>query len=113
MRAAQARRRDAQLRSQYDAQLLITGPYRPADPWKFVMHNPEAFQGEFMMVAVIGLFNRGKTFVLNLLANLDLPASLYTHTLGLSFRRPVRDNNRSYFFIDTQGLDSPASLRTC
>lgn len=37
------------------------------------------------IVAVLGLFNRGKTFVLNHLADKRLPSDKKIHTKGLSF----------------------------
>ena len=96
----------------YDAQLLVTDVYNPAEPWRFVTYHPQAFQGDVLVVAVLGLFNRGKTFLINLLADLHLPAALHSHTVGMAFKRPERVNNHGYILLDTAGLDSPARPST-
>lgn len=53
------------------------------------------------IVTIQGQNNRGKTFLLNLLGDLELPK----HTQGLSVKL-LRHNNRSLVFLDTAGINS-------
>ncbi len=43
-----------------------------------------------VIVGMHGLFNRGKTFVLNKLADTHLPSERRITTVGLSFKEPER-----------------------
>ena len=92
----------------YDAQLVLaTESKTAAGLSRLVIRHAEALQGPTVLVAVLGLFNRGKTFVLNQLAGLDLPSGWHAHTLGLAFKRPLRSSARSMLLLDTAGLDNP------
>jgi len=59
---------------------------------------------ENLVVAVLGVYNRGKSYVLNKLTGRDLPVGLLTHTTGLSMMLPEQDN---IFYIDSAGTDQP------
>jgi hypothetical protein len=56
------------------------------------------------IVAVLGLFNRGKTHVLNQLAGIKLPSSKKPHTKGLSFMDP---SHLQWILLDTAGTNAP------
>jgi hypothetical protein len=56
------------------------------------------------IVAVLGLFNRGKTHVLNQLAGIKLPSSKKLHTKGLSFVDP---SHLQWILLDTAGTNAP------
>mmetsp|Transcript_12957 Transcript_12957/g.14348 ORF Transcript_12957/g.14348 Transcript_12957/m.14348 type:complete len:659 (-) Transcript_12957:41-2017(-) len=64
------------------------------------------------IVSVSGLFNRGKTFILNKLAKTKLPSDFKVTTKGLSFILPQDDNVKNLIFLDTAGRNSPLSLST-
>ena len=58
------------------------------------------------MVSSVGYFNKGKTFVINKTASLNLPSARELHTRGLSFVLP-RDERQNWIFLDTAGTNSP------
>eukprot|EP01120_Amphizonella_sp_Union-15-10_P016211 TRINITY_DN8475_c0_g1_i1.p1 TRINITY_DN8475_c0_g1~~TRINITY_DN8475_c0_g1_i1.p1 ORF type:complete len:650 (-),score=151.01 TRINITY_DN8475_c0_g1_i1:117-2066(-) len=62
------------------------------------------------LVSVSGLFNRGKTFLLNKLAKTALPSDYKVTTKGLSFVLPFDDNVKNLIFLDTAGTNSPLML---
>lgn len=55
------------------------------------------------MVAVVGLFDKGKTFVLNNLTNCNLPSGKKVNTKGLSFKNVVVDYGTKLILLDTAG----------
>ena len=61
-------------------------------------------------VSVVGLFNRGKTFLLNLITGMGLPAGKKYTTKGLSFATP-RDKTvaQSLYVIDKEGSNASLS----
>eukprot|EP01121_Diplochlamys_sp_Union-15-3_P013271 TRINITY_DN4095_c0_g1_i1.p1 TRINITY_DN4095_c0_g1~~TRINITY_DN4095_c0_g1_i1.p1 ORF type:complete len:658 (-),score=136.28 TRINITY_DN4095_c0_g1_i1:27-2000(-) len=62
------------------------------------------------IVSVSGLFNRGKTFLLNKLGKTSLPSDMKVNTKGLSFVLPDDDNVKNLIFLDTAGTNSPLQL---
>lgn len=63
--------------------------------------------GKEVVVSAIGLFNKGKSFILNKLGKFNLPTAKSIHTRGLSFLLPDIDKNNQYVFLDTAGTNSP------
>ncbi|XP_062508855.1 uncharacterized protein LOC134185084 isoform X2 [Corticium candelabrum] len=59
-----------------------------------------------IVVSSVGYFNKGKTFVINKTASLNLPSARELHTRGLSFVLP-RDERQNWIFLDTAGTNSP------
>src|SRR3990167_7062505 len=61
-------------------------------------------------VSVVGLFNRGKTFLLNLITNMGLPAGKKFTTKGLSIAIPHdKTVAQSLYVIDTEGSNASLS----
>ena len=61
-------------------------------------------------VSVVGLFNRGKTFLLNLLTDMGLPAGKKYTTKGLSIAIPVNKIvAQNLYVIDTEGSNASLS----
>jgi HSP20 family molecular chaperone IbpA/ABC-type cobalamin/Fe3+-siderophores transport system ATPase subunit len=61
---------------------------------------------EGLTVAVIGAYNRGKTFLLNKLCNIQLPHGNLVHTNGISITSG-RKGYTDIVFMDTAGTDTP------
>jgi len=58
-----------------------------------------------VIVSVVGSYNRGKSFLLNQLCNIQLPNSNLTHTEGISITAG-RNLAEKIIFIDTAGTDT-------
>eukprot|EP01121_Diplochlamys_sp_Union-15-3_P014978 TRINITY_DN4859_c0_g1_i2.p1 TRINITY_DN4859_c0_g1~~TRINITY_DN4859_c0_g1_i2.p1 ORF type:complete len:608 (+),score=119.86 TRINITY_DN4859_c0_g1_i2:18-1841(+) len=58
-------------------------------------------------VCVVGLFDRGKTHLLNKLANMDLGSSRRISTKGLSVKVPKSGSVQNFILIDTAGTNVP------
>lgn len=65
----------------------------------------EAWVGAF--VAVVGLYNRGKTHLLNSISGAKLLSGLQVHTEGLSFKMPEDKEKYHFTLLDTAGSHSP------
>jgi len=61
------------------------------------------------VVGVFGLFNRGKTHVVNHLGRSNLASGKKIHTRGLSFIKPTKDI--PVVFLDTAGTNSPVDRK--
>ena len=61
------------------------------------------------VVAVLGLFDKGKTFVLNRLAEIDLPSGKKVSTKGLSFKH-VDVEGTKFVVLDSEGSYSPVRV---
>ncbi|CAF1152218.1 unnamed protein product [Adineta steineri] len=59
-----------------------------------------------VIVSVVGSYNRGKSFLLNQLCNIELPNGNLIHTEGISITAG-RDLAENIIFIDTAGTDTP------
>jgi HSP20 family molecular chaperone IbpA/signal recognition particle receptor subunit beta len=64
---------------------------------------PDANHG--VVVAVLGSYNRGKTFLLNQLCDIKLPSGNLIHTEGISIT-VGRNQAKNIIFIDTTGTDT-------
>lgn len=58
-----------------------------------------------VVVSVLGLFNKGKTFLLNKICNENFDSGYKVTTRGLSFKEPYDMNN--IILLDTAGTSSP------
>lgn len=61
------------------------------------------------VVAVLGLFDKGKTFVLNHLTELDLPSGKKVSTKGLSFKH-VNVEGTKFVVLDSEGSYAPVRV---
>jgi len=60
----------------------------------------------YPVVAVVGLYNKGKTTVLNMLTNTNFKANSVHRTKALSFKL-LTTKGRKYIFLDSAGMHSP------
>jgi len=65
---------------------------------------------EGAIVAVVGLYDKGKTFVLNNLSNSNLPSGKKVNTKGLSFKYVDVDTGTKLILLDTAGSYSPVKV---
>jgi len=61
-------------------------------------------------VAVTGLYDKGKTFVLNNLTLSNLPSGKKVKTKGISFKHVNVDNGTKIIIVDTAGSYSPVMI---
>ena len=64
---------------------------------------------EGAVVAVLGLFDKGKTFVLNHLTDQALPSGKKVSTKGLSFKH-VDVENTKFILLDSEGSYAPVRV---
>jgi GTPase Era involved in 16S rRNA processing len=62
------------------------------------------------MVAVVGLYDKGKTFVLNNLTLSNLPSGKKFTTKGISFKHVNVDSGTNLILVDTAGSFSPVKI---
>ncbi|CAF1403855.1 unnamed protein product [Rotaria sordida] len=67
--------------------------------------NPTPENKRGVVIAVLGTYNRGKSFLLNELCNFKLPNGNFTSTEGISIAVPKK-NGQGVIFIDTAGTDA-------
>lgn len=61
-----------------------------------------------VIVSVLGLFNKGKTWLLNKVCTGEkLASGRHVTTKGLSFKEPTGDAIRDIILLDTAGTSSP------
>jgi hypothetical protein len=95
--------------------------------WTVDAANADALRRSGVVVSVLGIYNRGKTFVLNKVykkrfdivtrilwhrtqvTDSSLPASLRTHTRGVSLKSPHHWATQNLMLLDTAGLQAPVS----
>ena len=67
---------------------------------------------EALRIGIIGNSNKGKSFFLSKLAQMDLPSGSSIKTEGLSIKYPdLKDHpNRKIILLDTAGLETPVLL---
>ena len=65
---------------------------------------------EGAIVAVVGLYDKGKTFVLNNLSNSNLPSGKKVNTKGLSFKYVDVDKGTKLILLDTAGSYAPVKV---
>lgn len=63
-------------------------------------------------VAVVGLYDKGKTFVLNNLTNSNLPSGKKVTTKGISFKNVNMDSGTNLILLDTAGSYSPVKIES-
>jgi Fe2+ transport system protein B len=61
-------------------------------------------------IAVTGLYDKGKTFVLNNLTLSNLPSGKKVNTKGISFKHVNVDSGTNLILIDTAGSYSPVKI---
>ncbi|KAM3128244.1 hypothetical protein pb186bvf_019663 [Paramecium bursaria] len=61
-------------------------------------------------VAVVGLYDKGKTFVLNNLTSSNLPSGKKVNTKGVSFKHVNVDSGTHLILVDTAGSYSPVRI---
>ena len=61
-------------------------------------------------MAVVGLYDKGKTFVLNNLSFSNLPSGKKVNTKGLSFKYVDVDEGTKLILLDTAGSYSPVKV---
>ena len=103
---AQSTPYDAILAFESLSQFLSTGEIR------FLQHAESKLQvasaGRFRIVAVVGLFDKGKTFLINKLFGVNLPSGKLHTTKGLSF---LWIEERRMLVLDSAGVQSTVSYR--
>jgi len=63
-------------------------------------------------VCVVGLFDRGKTFLLNRLAKLDLGSGKRVSTRGISIKIPTVGTGQPFVLLDSAGTNIPLDKET-
>ncbi|CAD8170560.1 unnamed protein product [Paramecium pentaurelia] len=63
-------------------------------------------------VAVVGLYDKGKTFVLNNLTQSNLPSGKKVTTKGISFKHVDVDSGTQLILVDTAGSYSPVKIQS-
>ena len=63
-------------------------------------------------VAVVGLYDKGKTFVLNNLTMCNLPSGKKINTKGISFKHVNMDSGTDLILVDTAGSYSPVKIQS-
>ncbi|CAD8070763.1 unnamed protein product [Paramecium primaurelia] len=63
-------------------------------------------------VAVVGLYDKGKTFVLNNLTQSNLPSGKKVTTKGISFKHVDVDSGTQLILVDTAGSYSPVKIKS-
>ncbi|CAD8186951.1 unnamed protein product [Paramecium octaurelia] len=76
--------------------------------WKLLVNNNEL---KGARVAVLGLYDKGKTHILNQLTNQNLPTGSKITTKGISLKQCIVDKNNSFVLIDTAGSYAPENLK--
>ncbi len=61
-------------------------------------------------MAVVGLYDKGKTFVLNNLSTTNLPSGKKVNTKGLSFKYVDIESGTKLILLDTAGSYSPVKV---
>jgi hypothetical protein len=75
------------------------------------LHDPN-FGWDSNIIAVLGMYDKGKTFLLNLLAQTSLLSSSVVTTEGLSLKHIDTDRNK-FILLDTAGMDPPIKGKYC
>ncbi|CAD8199059.1 unnamed protein product [Paramecium pentaurelia] len=76
--------------------------------WKLLVNNNDL---KGARVAVLGLYDKGKTHILNQLTNQNLPTGSKITTKGISLKQCIIDKNNSFVLIDTAGSYAPENLK--
>jgi Fe2+ transport system protein B len=76
---------------------------------KVINHKQGEWEGA--TVAVTGLYDKGKTFVLNNLTASNLPSGKKINTKGISFKYVNVDSGTNLILVDTAGSYSPVQIK--
>jgi GTPase Era involved in 16S rRNA processing len=60
---------------------------------------------------VLGLYDKGKTHILNQISSQNLPTGSKITTKGISFKQCIVDNNNQFVLIDTAGSYAPENMK--
>eukprot|EP00736_Rhodelphis_marinus_P014523 Rmarinus@m.20957 len=102
-------RRRPKINSSYDVVVRFLYPELFIDRKRDL--DPGFLTEDVFVVAVVGFFKRGKTFVVNHLFDCNLPECSAQPTVGIGIVRPVSPMvGASLRVLDTEGLDAPAAL---
>lgn len=71
---------------------------------------PENISWRGAVVAVLGLYDKGKTFVLNNLTESKLPSGKKVSTKGLSFKHVEVDGGTPFILLDSEGSYAPVKV---
>ena len=71
---------------------------------------PQSVAWRGAVVAVLGLYDKGKTFVLNSLTESKLPSGKKVATKGLSFKHVEVDGGTRFVLLDSEGSYSPVKV---
>ena len=71
---------------------------------------PQSIGWRGAVVAVLGLYDKGKTFVLNSLTESKLPSGKKVATKGLSFKHVEVDGGTRFVLLDSEGSYSPVKV---
>ena len=71
---------------------------------------PQAIGWRGAVVAVLGLYDKGKTFVLNQLTESKLPSGKKVATKGLSFKHVEVEGGTRFVLLDSEGSYSPVKV---
>lgn len=105
--------------SLYDMVLDITSLVDVATGWPLYLRDGsdtiEAMKMPSHTVSVLGVFNRGKTFLSNKLGGYTLGNGDLVHTEGLSVILPRHsdDEGTTFTIVDTAGAQQPVDLGAC
>lgn len=83
--------------------------------WRVTFKNETSFEHslsiESRILSILGLYNRGKTWILSNICNTYLETGIVTHTIGLSLAIPQIEN-QNIILLDTSGKSSPIPFNT-
>eukprot|EP00906_Rhabdomonas_costata_P019253 RCo028110 len=87
------------------------GEQRKQGGWPLLVSDTSLGPWQGPIVAVLGEYDKGKTFLLNHLAECGLPSGLQTRTLGLSLKQ-VMGRGRAFVLLDSAGSRTPLESLT-
>jgi hypothetical protein len=94
------------------AQVLSQGKWTAEDGAQSTdgFGQPPASAWRGAIVAVLGLYDKGKTFVLNNISNAKLPSGKKVATKGLSFKHVEVSGGTKFILLDSEGSFSPVKV---
>lgn len=97
---------------QYDCILDIENFYDLSSTGWNVVINDELIKTDILgsTLSIVGMYDKGKTFILNKLTNSEFGSSKKVTTKGLSFKRVDIDQTK-FIIIDTAGFNSPINIK--
>ncbi|XP_065835567.1 uncharacterized protein [Oscarella lobularis] len=60
-------------------------------------------------ISVLGMYNKGKTFVLNRIGGTNLPEGVNRHTIGISLKR-AKESLKRFTLVDIAGFEAPVKV---